>query len=126
MGALVAGLLTIVAFSLATDHLLRVLGIFPPAAVPMAGTTLFLLALGHRVIYAILGSYITARLAPRRPMRHAVELGIVGFVLSLGGIAAAFQQSEMGPLWYPIALAATAIPCGWLGGILHRRLHAGA
>lgn len=126
MGALSAGLVTIVALSLATDHVLRLLGIFPPAAEPMTGTALYLLALGHRLVFAVLGSYITARLAPRRPMRHAIELGVVGFVLSLGGLAAAWGRPEMGPLWYPIALSLSSIPCGWLGGILHRSLHEGS
>ena len=122
MGALFAGLLSIVVLSLATDHLLRLVGIFPPASETMAGTALFLLALGHRLIFATLGSYLTALLAPRRPMRHAVELGIVGFVLNLGGLAAAWGRPEMGPLWYPIALSLSSIPCGWLGGWLHQRL----
>ena len=34
-----------------------------------------LLALAYRSVYAVLGSYIAARLAPHAPMRHAVALG---------------------------------------------------
>jgi hypothetical protein len=29
-------------------------------------------------------------------------------------------KPEPGPLWYPIALAVTGLPCAWLGGVLHR------
>ena len=29
---------------------------------------------------------------------------------------AAITQADLGPNWYPIALAVTAYPCTWLGG----------
>ena len=125
MGALGAGLLAIVALSLGTDVVLRLAGVFPPAGEPMVGEGLYLLALGYRSFYAVVGSWLTARLAPRRPLRHAVELGIVGFVLSAAGAAAAWNSPELGPRWYALALVLTAIPCGWLGGLVHRRLTAG-
>jgi len=31
---------------------------------------------------------------------------------------------HLGPSWYPIALVITALPCAWLGGVLHRKCHA--
>ncbi len=68
---------------------------------------------------AVLGSYIAARLAPRNPMRHALILGAIGFVLSLAGAIATIPM-DLGPAWYPIALVVTALPCTWLGGALQR------
>jgi len=44
-----------------------------------------------------------------------------GLVLSLAG---AIATMELGPDWYPIALVLTALPCAWLGGVLHRAWHA--
>jgi hypothetical protein len=80
-----------------------------------------LLALAYRCVYAVLGSYIAARFAPHRPMRHALALGAIGLVLSLAGAIASIPLN-LGPSWYPIALVVTALPCAWLGGALHRRL----
>jgi hypothetical protein len=82
-----------------------------------------LLALAYRIAYAVVGCYIAARLAPRNPMHHALGLGIVGTVLSLVGLMAAIQI-DLGPIWYPIALVLTALPCAWLGGVLVRKKRA--
>ena len=73
----------------------------------------------------MLGCYVAARLAPRNPMRHAIILGIIGFILSTAGAIAAIGM-RMGPAWYPILLALTALPCAWAGGILHRSRHPAA
>ena len=80
---------------------------------------LCLLALSYRTVYAVVGSYIAARLAPHNPMRHALALGVVGFVLSSIGAIATIPM-DLGPAWFPIALVLTALPCAWLGGALHR------
>lgn len=81
-----------------------------------------LLALAYRCAYAVLGSYITAAVAPRNPMRHALVLGAIGVVLSLAGAIAAIPL-KLGPAWYPILLVVSSLPCAWLGGVLHRRRH---
>jgi hypothetical protein len=52
-------------------------------------------------------------------MRHALVLGTVGTLLALAGAIATIPRN-LGPAWYPIALVVTALPCSWLGGILHR------
>ena len=118
-GAVLLGLFAVAVVSLGTDHVLHVLEVYPPWGQPMYDTGLLLLALAYRSIYAVLGSTIAARFAPRNPMRHALVLGAVGFVLSLGGAIATIPM-DLGPSWYPIALVLTALPCAWLGGILHR------
>jgi hypothetical protein len=78
-----------------------------------------LLALSYRIVYGILGGYIAARFAPRNPMRHALILGTLGFIVSTAGVFATLPL-HLGPAWYPIALAVTALPCAWLGGWLYR------
>ncbi|WEX07944.1 hypothetical protein [Chelativorans sp. AA-79] len=75
---------------------------------------LYLLALAYRVIFAVLGCYIAARLAPARPMLHAMILGAIGLVLSIVGAVAMWH---MGSQWYPVALVLTALPSAWLGGV---------
>ena len=118
VGAVVAGLLFVIIITTATDALLHFTGIFPPWGQPMSDS-LFLLAFAYRIVYGIAGGYITARLAPGKPVQHAVLLGVVGFVLSLAGAAATWNRGpEFGPKWYPVALIAIAIPTAWLGGKL--------
>lgn len=118
--AVFAGFVAVVLLSLGTDQVFHVLGVYPPWGEPMNDTGDNLLALGYRCVYGVMGSYITARLAPYRPMLHVWIGGAIGFVLStLGAIAAI--GANLGPMWYPILLALTALPCAWLGGMLHCR-----
>jgi hypothetical protein len=116
IGAVIAGLAAIFAVTTATDMVLHATGIFPPFGQPMSDG-LFVLALLYRIVYGIGGSYLTARLAPDRPMGHALALGLVGLALSIAGTMATWGKGpEFGPKWYALAVAATAIPCAWAGG----------
>jgi hypothetical protein len=56
-------------------------------------------------------------------MLHAMILGIVGFVLSLGGVIVRMTHPDFGPAWYPLAIVLTTIPNAWIGGVLHRTWH---
>lgn len=118
-GAILAGFVATAVLSIATDQLLHVLDVYPPWGQPMHESALNALALGYRIVYGVMGGYITARLAPHSPMRHAVILGVVGFVFAAAGAIGAITQYDLGPDWYPIALALTALPCTWLGGRLY-------
>jgi hypothetical protein len=124
-GAVLAGFLAVVVLSLGTDQLLHVLEVYPPWGEPMREPGLNLLALAYRIVYAVLGSYVTARLAPRAPMRHVWVLSAIGCAIAGFG-AIAVIPLNLGPAWYPIALAVTALPCGWVGGTLYLRSRRGA
>ena len=70
-------------------------------------------------IYGVFGSYVTARLAPSRPMLHALILGVIGAAASVAGAVMAWNRvAEFGPHWYPLALIVLALPESWLGGQL--------
>ena len=115
IGAVIAGLLFIVILSTLADVVMHATGIFPPWFTPMADS-LFLLALAYRSVFSILGCYLTALLAPNRPMRHALILGGIGVVLTAAGTAATWNKGpEFGPRWYPLALIILALPLAWLG-----------
>ena len=119
IGAVLAGLLAVFVLSTATDAMLHATGVFPPIGEPMSDA-LFLLATIYRTIYGIAGGYIAARLAPDRPMAHALALGIIGVVISLAGAVATWNAgAAFGPKWYPLALLVLALPSSWLGGRLH-------
>ena len=77
--AVVAGFLVTVILSLGTDSVLHATGVYPPWLQPMSDS-LFILASAYRVVFTVLGSYVTARLAPATPLRHALILGGIGFL----------------------------------------------
>jgi hypothetical protein len=118
--ALVFGFVAVVVLSLGTDEVLHLLQVYPPWNQPMYDPGLCILALSYRIVYTVLGSYIAARYAPYNPMRHALILGVVGTVVGTAGAIATIPM-HLGPAWYAIAIAATALPCAWLGGVLYER-----
>ena len=121
-GALLLGFVSIVVLSLATDQLFHALDVYPPWGEPMNEPGDNLLALTYRCVYGVLGSFIAARFAPRAAMRHALALGVIGLPLSAAGMSAAIRM-DLGPIWYPVALFLTVLPCAWLGGVLYRVRH---
>jgi surface polysaccharide O-acyltransferase-like enzyme len=123
--AVLLGLIVIFVLSLVTDQVMHMLEVYPPWGQPMNDTDDNLLALAYRIVYAVVGCYIAARLAPRNPMHHALALGVVGVILSLAGAVTAIKM-DLGPAWYPIALVLTALPCAWLGGVLYLKRPAGS
>ncbi len=116
-GAVVAGLLAIVVLSTAMDAVLHATGVYPPFPERMADG-LFALATAYRVVFGVAGSWLTARLAPSRPMRHALVLAGIGTAISVAGAAAMW---EYGPAWYSLAIVAISFPCAWAGARLHAR-----
>ena len=120
-GAVLLGFVAVVLLSLGTDEILHLLKVYPPWGQPMFEPRLNLLALSYRIVYAVIGSYIAARFAPRNPMRHAIILGIIGLAFSAAGAAVAITHADLGPAWYPISLVVTALPCAWLGGLLYKK-----
>jgi hypothetical protein len=109
------------ALTLAVDQLLHVLGVYPPWGVPMYAPALNLLALAYRVVFGVLAGYIVARLAPGAPTRHAAVLGAIATVFATIGAVVGITQYDLGPAWYPIALAVLAYPSIRLGAAWHAR-----
>jgi hypothetical protein len=117
IGAVVAGVLFIVIVTTAVDIAMHAAGVFPPAGQKLSDA-LALLATSYRIVISIAGAWLTAKLAPGRPMKHALVLGVVGTVLGLLGVALTWNLG-LGPRWYPIALAVLAIPQCWAGGKIY-------
>lgn len=115
--AVLAGLIAIFVLSIGTDATLHAAGIFPALGQPMAGSPLAL-ALAYRIAYGIAGCWLTARLAPRQPLQHALALGALGVVLSTAGATAMW---DAGPAWYSLGVIAISVPCAWIGGRLGTR-----
>lgn len=120
IAAVVVGIVVGIAITLGTDEILHIVGVFPPWGASMVGFGgALLLATAYRAVYGVLGSYIIARLAPYRPMQHALVGGFLGLVVSIAGAAATWNKGPaFGPHWYPLALIVLAMPEAWAGGKL--------
>lgn len=120
--AVLAGLLLNAVLSTAMDVALSLLGVFPPLSeygqANSFSNSMLAVALVYRTLFGVLGCYVTARLAPRRPMLHALILGSVGFAI---GVVGAITMWNASSAWYAIALIAVALPAAWLGGRLAQR-----
>lgn len=115
--AIVAGVLFVFVISILVDAVLHLVHVYPPLDQPI-DTSLALLATGYRLVIGIAGAWLTARLAPDRPLRHALWLGYVGVILALVGLLVTWNKG-LGPHWYPVALVALAIPQCWVGGKIY-------
>jgi hypothetical protein len=120
--AVAAAFLLVIPVTLATDHVFHATGVYPPYGEPMPQAGLLLLALSYRLVYGAFAGWLTARLAPWKPMKHVWIQAGIGQVLGLLGIIPALTQPEkFGPLWYPVVLALTVIPTAWVGGAIYLR-----
>lgn len=123
-GAVLAGVLAGIVLSLGTDELLRVAGIFPPLGVRVADH-LLAFATVYRTVFGVASAYVTAMLAPRRPMLHVMVLGFLGLWANIVGTVATWNKGpQFGPHWYPIALIVLAVPTAWAGGRVYLARHA--
>jgi hypothetical protein len=113
--AVFAGFILVVIISVITDLLLTKTGAMKQPF-DLNPVWFIVLVIFYRSLYGTLGSYLTARLAPAKPMKHAIIGGIIGFFIAIAGTIVMWDQP---PHWYPIALVVTALPCAWLGGKLY-------
>jgi hypothetical protein len=116
--ALVAGVVFVIVVTTIIDIVLHFVGYYPPLGLPMDDRQ-SLVATAYRVVISIAGAWIAARLAPAKPMKHVMILGILGTILGLVGVIATWNRG-LGPRWYAIALAVLAIPQSWVGGRLYQ------
>jgi hypothetical protein len=118
--AVVAGLAANVVLAMAADEVMYAIGVFPRPPAVTYETLPYVLATAYRAAFGVAGAWLTARLAPSRPMRHALILGGIGLLLCTAGVVASFSM-DLGPVWYPLALLIVTLPCAWLGGRLAQK-----
>jgi hypothetical protein len=117
--AIVVGFVIIGVLSFATDALVRLA--VPNVFDAHGGTEsvpVLLAALGYVALFATGGCYLTARLAPSHPMRHALVLGGLGLAFNVAGTIAMWSTA---PAWYHAVALAMVMPLAWAGGHLRER-----
>lgn len=118
IGAVLAGFILVVILSTVTDTILEKTGVFPSPENGLFITWMLALALVYRCIYTIAGGWLAAALAPQKPMKHGIMLGLIGTAMACIGVVVGWNLS---PHWYPISLVITALPCTWLGAKLRSK-----
>lgn len=113
IGAVIAGFALLVILSMTTDIILEKAGVMKTEPFVENPVWLIAIIILYRTVFNTLGCYLTARLAPNKPMKHAIILGIIGVVLTIVGLIAMW---DIPPRWYPIALIVLTLPAAWLGG----------
>lgn len=116
VSAVLAGFVMIAVLSIGADALMRqmVPTAFGPAG-QMESPPLLVFTLLYVGIIAVSGCYLTARLAPDRPMLHALVLGGLGLLVNIGGMIALWETA---PAWYHVTAVALVMPYAWAGGRL--------
>lgn len=100
-----------------TDFVFERAGVLPGGHL-WVSASLIIFVLFYRSVYTALGCYVAAKLTPGNPMHMVKVLGAIGFVVT--ALSAIFTANmNLGPLWYPWALAILAYPSAWLGGKLY-------
>lgn len=114
IAAVLAGVFFIIIVTTIVDAIMHAVGAYGGMKERMDDSQA-VIAGSYRLVIGIAGGWVTARLAPNHPLRHAIILGVVGTVLGVVGVAVTWNM-DLGPRWYPISLAVLAIPQCWLGG----------
>ena len=119
VAAIVGGFGFIGALSFGFDAVVRAT---MPGAFDAAGGTssvpVLLMVMGYVAVAAIAGCYLCARLAPNRPMRHALILGVLGLLFNIAGT---WKLWNLYPAWYHALSLLLVMPYAWVGGRLRER-----
>ncbi|MBI3139638.1 MAG: hypothetical protein HYZ15_13760 [Sphingobacteriales bacterium] len=99
--AILAGLLTGAVLSVLTDTLLEKTGFAIARPFRENPDRVILFMVFYRALYGIAGTFVTARLAPAAPLKHALVLGTIGIIV---GIVGTVVQWHIPPHWYPLSL----------------------
>ena len=118
--AIVAGFLTIGLLAVGADFAL--IKSFPAYFDAKGGTThpgMLAASLVYVAIFATFGCWLTARLAPSQPMKHALVLGGLGLVFNIMGSMARWETAPV--LWYHAIGVGSTMIWAWLGGLIRER-----
>jgi hypothetical protein len=105
----VNGLLSVV-----TDFLLESTGVLPDPSKGLFETWAIILVLFYRAVYTVFTGFIIAKLAPSKPVLHALILGLIGTVVTILAVSSPTFAGKA-PLWFGYTLAAITIPAMILG-----------
>lgn len=114
-GAILAGFILGAILSVGTDMTLNATSIMNMESFKENSVVVILMVIIYRFVFNVIGCYLTAKLAPNKPMKHALIIGVIGTVFALLGSAAMWDKAVA---WYNISVILISIPSAWLGAKL--------
>jgi hypothetical protein len=87
--------------------------VYPPPPLRLEAPAALAMELSVVALFAIAGCWLAARLAPARPMRHALILGALAFAVGIPNTISAWAQA---PAWYHLLHLVLVLPFAWVGG----------
>lgn len=115
IGAILAGFILGALLSIGLDFLMEVSGMMSMEHFKESSLAVILVVIVYRFISNVIGCFLTATLAPNKPMKHVIIIGVIGTVLSIVGSVVMWEHAI--PL-YNIAIILISLPSAWLGGRL--------
>lgn len=112
IGAVLAWFILIFALTPVTDILVQKAGFMTLEPVDANPRRVFVVVILYRCIYYAAWGYLTARLAPSKPMGHALIVWVIVFILT--GIWTIMYWGVW-PARYPVLVTLTSIPAVYLG-----------
>jgi len=113
IAAILVGFFVSALLATITDLALETTGVISSPAEGLFIPWMIVLVIFYRSAYTVLSGFVVAKLAPSRPMLHAMILGIIGVALTLVGTHTIAVGKA--PLWFGYSLAILALPSLWLG-----------
>lgn len=115
--AVVAGFVLTFALNMAANFgLAQVSPAF--AARPLTDPAWLIGISAYVAVFGIAGCYLTARLAPSRPMLHALILGGIALAMSIPITIGAWNDT---PAWFNVYNLLAVMPYAWIGGAIRER-----
>ncbi|MGA9997559.1 MAG: hypothetical protein WBP93_19240 [Pyrinomonadaceae bacterium] len=114
--SIIAGFILICVLAFGADAVVR--AVMPGLSISTGrvdSVPVLLFVIAYVFVFAVFGCYITARLAPHSPMKHALILGLLGLVFNIVG---AIMMWHTAPAWFHIVSLILVMPAAWLGGRL--------
>lgn len=90
----------------------------PPPGTPNTSTAALLVICAYVALFGILGCYVTARLAPSRPLLHALIMGGIALAMSIPVTISVWNDA---PAWFNVYNLLAVMPYAYIGGTLRER-----
>jgi len=115
IGAIAAGFLLGAVLSIVADILFNSADLMNMENFKETSSGIIFVVIVYRFIFNVCGCYLTAKLAPSKPMKHALIIGVIGTVLAILGSAAMWDKAVA---WYNVTVILISFPSAWLGAKL--------
>ncbi|HET6326884.1 MAG TPA: hypothetical protein VFG04_19555 [Planctomycetaceae bacterium] len=117
--AVVAGIVVLILSSFAIEAianpLMKMIGLFPDES---PSTAVRLVTMAYTTVCIAAAGYVTAWIARRAPVLHALIMGAVQVGLT---VALIIDQPDFAPPWAWIITVAVIMPAAWYGGAIRAR-----